>query len=62
MMAIIFYDDDEIIEWCDGYQKRKAQKAKIEEEFMRITWHLSRCCDWRMSEDQKKDKNCGSNR
>ena len=39
MMAIIFYDDDEIIEWCDGYQKRKAQKAKIEEEFMRITWH-----------------------
>ena len=46
----------------DGYQKRKAQEAKIEEEFMRITWHLSRCCDWRMSEDQKKDKNCGSNR
>ena len=23
-----FYDDDEIIEWYDGYQKRKAQKAK----------------------------------
>ena len=37
------YDDaDEIIEWYDGYQKRKAQKAKIEKELMHIAWHPSR--------------------
>ena len=28
-----FYDDDEIIEWCDDYKKQKVQKAQIEEEF-----------------------------
>ena len=22
-----FYDDDEIIEWCDDYKKQKVQKA-----------------------------------
>ena len=62
MMTIIFMMMTRLLSGHDGYQKRKAQEAKIEEEFMRITWHLSRCCDWRMSEDQKKDKNCGSNR
>ena len=62
MMTITFMIMMRLLSGHDGYQKRKAQKAKIEEEFMRITWHLSRCCDWRMSEDQKKDKNCGSNR
>ena len=30
------YDDNEIIEWCDGYQKRKFQKAKIKEELLPI--------------------------
>ena len=38
-------DDDEIIEWCNGYQKRKAQKAKIKEELLPITWHLDRVMD-----------------
>ena len=28
-----FYDDDEIIEWCDDYKKQKVQKAQIEEKF-----------------------------
>ena len=37
-----FCDDDEIIKWYKDYQKRKAQKAKIQEELMRITWHLLR--------------------
>ena len=39
------YDDenyDEVIGWYQGYQKRNAQKAKIEKELMVITWHLSR--------------------
>ena len=43
------YDDDEIIEWYEGDQKRKAQKAKIKEELMPIAWHPSRWRDWCMS-------------
>ena len=31
--------DDEIIEWYNGYQKRKAQKAQIKKELMPIAWH-----------------------
>ena len=27
-----YYDDDKLNKWYDGYQKRKAQKAKIKEE------------------------------
>ena len=34
-----YYDDDELIEWYDGYQKRKTQKAKIREELLPIAWH-----------------------
>ena len=50
------YHDDEIIEWYDGYKKRKAQKASIKKELMPITWHPSRYWDWCMSEDEKRDK------
>ena len=32
-------DDDEIIEWYNGYKKRKAQKAKIKEELLPIARH-----------------------
>ena len=35
-------DDDKLTEWYDGYQKRKAQKTKIEEELIFIAWHPSR--------------------
>ena len=45
--------DDEPINWYDGYQKRKAQKAKIKEELMPIAWHPDRVMDWCMSEDKK---------
>ena len=42
------YDDNEIIEWCDGYQKRKFQKAKIKEELLPIAcipivWWIAVC-------------------
>ena len=38
-----YCNDDEFIEWYNGYQKRKAQKAKIKEE---LTHHLaSQSCD-----------------
>ena len=50
------YHDDEIIEWYNGYQKRKVQKAKVKEEFLLIAWHPSRYWDWCMSEDEKRDK------
>ena len=38
----IWYDDDhddELIEWLEGYQKRRSQKASIKEELMPIAWH-----------------------
>ena len=55
----IWYDDDYVyndngmIKWCDGYQKRKAQKVKIKEELIRIAWHPDRVMDWCMSSDEK---------
>ena len=50
-----YHDDDELINWHDGYQKRKAKKAKIKEELMPIVWHPSRWYDWCVPEEEKKD-------
>ena len=36
-----FCNNDRLIKWYDGYQKRKAQKAKIKEELLLISWHPS---------------------
>ena len=53
-------NDDGLIEWFEGYQIRKAKKAKIKEELLPIAWHPSKCWDWCMSEDEKKkQKNYG---
>ena len=49
------YFFDELIEWHDGYQKRKAQKAKIKEELLHIVWHPSRYWDWCVHEDEKQE-------
>ena len=48
------YNDNEMIEWYEGYKKRKAQKAKIKEELMPIAWYPNRLTDWCMSEDEKR--------
>ena len=48
-------DEDNFIEWYDGYKKRKAQKASIKEELLPIAWHPSRYWDWCMPEDKKKE-------
>ena len=48
-----WYDVGEMIEWYEGYKKRKSQKAKIKEELLPIAWHPSRVMDWRMSEGEK---------
>ena len=37
-----WHDDNDIIEWYDGCEKRKAQKASIKKELMPIAWHPSR--------------------
>ena len=49
-----YCNDDKLIEWYDGYKKRKAQKAKIKEELIPLTLHPSRWWDWCMRE--KRDR------
>ena len=47
--------DDGYINWYEGYQKWKPQKASTKEELMPIAWHPSRYWDWCMSEYEKKE-------
>ena len=49
-----YRNDDQVIGWYEGYQKRKARKAQIKEELMPIAWHPSCWRDWCVSEDEKK--------
>ena len=46
---------DELIEWYNGYKKRKAQKAQIKKELMRVAWYPSRWLDWCVPEDEKRE-------
>ena len=55
----MWYDKSE---YCDnffkeynGHKKRKAQKAKIKEEFLPNTWYPNGVMDWFMSEDEKTE-------
>ena len=47
-----YHDKDRLIEWYDGYKKRKAQ---IKKELIPITWHPSRWWDWCIPVDKKKE-------
>ena len=47
--------DDKLVEWYDGYKKRKAQKASIKEELLTIAWHPSRHWDWCAPNDEKQE-------
>ena len=38
----VCFDDVELIEWHEGHKKRKAQKAQIKKELMRVASHPSR--------------------
>ena len=49
------YNDNRMIEWYDGYKKRKAQKAKIKEELIRFACHPSRWWNWCVPEGEKKE-------
>ena len=44
-----------MINWYDGYKRRKVQKAKIKEELIPIAWHPSRWWDQCIPEDEKRD-------
>ena len=48
-----YCNDGKLIEWYNGYKKRKTQKASREEP-VPIAWHLSRWRDWCVPEDEKK--------
>ena len=56
----IWYDDDDycnddaLIEWYDGQQKRKIQKVKIKEDLSPIFGHPDCLMDWCIPEDKKK--------
>ena len=49
-----YCNNDKLIQWYDGYKKRRAQKASIKEKLLPITWHQSRWRDWCVSEDEKQ--------
>ena len=55
---------NKIIEWDDGYKKRKAQKAQIKKlikrekklkELMRVAWHPLRWWNWCVPKDEKEE-------
>ena len=56
----LWYDDDyvysyhEMIEWYNAYKKRKAQKAKMKEELLPISWYPDCVMDWCLSGDGKR--------
>ena len=43
-----------MIKWYYGYKVQKAQKAKIKEEILPISWYPNRVIGWHMSEDEKR--------
>ena len=49
-----YYNDDELIEWYNGYKKRKHQKAKTKEDLLPIAGDPDLVMDWCMSEDEKR--------
>ena len=58
-----YCNDDELIEWYDGYKVRKAQKASIKEELLPIAWKvLGLVCSSGWEKRNKKivkQRNCG---
>ena len=53
-------NNDKFFKWYDAYKKRKAQKAKIKEEFLPLSWQPSKLWDWCVFENGQGDaENCG---
>ena len=40
-------------EWFEGFRRCKAQKAKIKEDLLPVTWYLDCVIDWCFSENEK---------
>ena len=49
-----YYNDDELVDWCNGYEQSKAQSVQIKQDLMPIVWHPTKMQDWSMIEDGKK--------
>ena len=41
--------------WHIKFEKRKTLEKELNEELMSVAWHSSRCWDWCVSEDEKKE-------
>ena len=53
------FNDEGLIKWYEGYQKRKAQKAQIKKVLIPVALHPDHVKDQCMSKDEKKrQKNC----
>ena len=50
-----YHDDEKLIKCYEDHKERKAQKAKIEGELIRIAWPPLRLWDCCTSEDGKRD-------
>ena len=48
-----YHDKDRLVEWYDGYKKRRALKMQVEKELMPIAWHTSR---WQVGAFEKTRK------
>lgn len=42
-------------ELLDDYRQRKAEKVRIKNELLPLTWHPDRYWDWCMPEDEKQE-------
>ena len=51
----VYYNNNGVIKWCNCYQKRMVQKAKIKGERLPIAQHPLRWLDWCVPEDKKKE-------
>ena len=47
-------DDDELIEWYEGYQKTEGPESTKKEELLPTAWHPPRRWNWCVPEDEKK--------
>ena len=48
------YNNDELVEWYNGYKQRKVQRAQTKEDFMPTAWDPTIIQNWCITEDEKK--------
>ena len=57
-----FYEDDpkaiihvRLLAWHNRLKQRKAFKKETSKELMSTAWHPTRCWDWYVAKDEKKE-------